>query len=75
MTDPENQNENINITQARESLKHHIELYKSLLDNIDKGKEPLLSRSVWASWCLYRYIQDRLLDDIEKAGREHGRKN
>ncbi len=66
--------ENINIQEAKKSLKHHIKFFESLKDHIRKGDEPMLSRAMWATWCLHRYIQDRLVHDIEKAMKEHGEK-
>jgi hypothetical protein len=59
--------ENVNITEAKMSLKHHVKFFESLLKHIRKGEEPMLSRSMWATWCLHRYIEDRLMDDIKKV--------
>lgn len=58
---------NENIQEAKKSLKHHIKFFDSLLLHIRKGEEPHLSRAMWATWCLHRYINDRLMDDIQKA--------
>ncbi len=63
--------ENPNITEAKKSLKHHIKFFESLLAHIRKGEEPMLSRSMWATWCLHRYINDGLMGDIEKAMSEN----
>lgn len=63
--------ENPNIKEAKKSLKHHIKFFESLLTHIRRGEEPMLSRSIWATWCLHRYIQDRLIGDIEHAMKEH----
>ena len=60
-----------NIKAAKKSLKAHIKFLKSLNDHIEKAKEPFLSRSMWATWCLHRYIEDRLVGDIEKAIKDH----
>ena len=64
--------EHINITEAKKSLKHHIKFFESLLTHIKRCEEPMLSRSMYASWCLHRYIQDKLMDDMEQAMKEHG---
>jgi hypothetical protein len=64
--------ENVNITEAKKSLKHHIKFFESLKEHIRRGQEPMLSRSMWATWCLHRYIQDRLVGDIEEAMKKHG---
>jgi hypothetical protein len=63
-------NENINIQEAKKSLKHHIKFFESLLLHIRRGEEPHMSRAMFASWCLHRYVQDQLVYDIEKAMRE-----
>lgn len=65
--------ENVNITEAKKSLKHHIKFFDSLLLHIRRGEEPHLSRAMWATWCLHRYINDGLIKDIEKAMQEHGK--
>jgi hypothetical protein len=64
--------ENVNITEAKKSLKHQIKFFESLLQHIRRNQEPFLSRSMWATWCLHRYIEDRLVFDIEKAMKEFG---
>lgn len=66
--------ENVNITEAKNSLKYHIKFFESLLQHVRRGTEPHLSRSMWAAWCLHRYINDQLMNDIEKAMREFGDK-
>ena len=66
--------ENVNITEAKNSLKHHIKFFESLLQHIRRGDEPHLSRSMWAAWCLHRYINDQLIVDIQKAMMEFGTK-
>lgn len=65
-------NENETIQEAKKSIKSHIKFFESLLGHI-KGNNPALkSRAMWATWCLHRYINDRLIHDIEKAMKEHG---
>ena len=64
---------NENITEAKKSLKYHIKFFESLLAHIRKGEEPQLSRAMWATYCLHRYINDGLINDIEKAMKEHGK--
>ena len=63
---------NENIIEAKKSLKHQIKFFESLLAHIRRGDEPFLSRSMWATWCLHRYIEDQLVHDIEKAMKEKG---
>ena len=66
-----NLHENPNIKEAKKSIKHHIKFLESLKDHITRGQEPMLSRSMWASWCLHRYINDKLVEDIQKAMEEN----
>lgn len=67
--------ENQAIKEAKKSLKAHIKFFESLLLHIRKGEEPHMSRAMWATWCLHRYINDTLIVDIEKAMKEFGIKN
>ena len=59
--------DNPNIQKAKKSLKHHIKLLESLKDHITKEEEPMLSRAMWVTWCLHRYINEKLIHDIEEA--------
>ncbi len=63
--------ENPNIQEAKKSLKAHIKFLESLKENITKKEEPMLSRAMWATWCLHRYINDQLVHDIEKVMKEN----
>ncbi len=65
--------ENPNIQEAKKSLKAHIKFLESLKENITKKEEPMLSRAMWATWCLHRYINDQLVHDIQKAIEENGK--
>jgi hypothetical protein len=64
--------ENVTIAEAKKSLKYHIKFLESLKEHIIRGQEPMLSRSMFATWCLHRYINDQLVHDIEKAMKENG---
>jgi len=61
MTDTEN------IRAAKKSLKAHIKFLKSLNDHIAKAEEPFLSRSMFAAWCIDKYLNEHLKNDIEKC--------
>ena len=61
-----------NTKEARQSLKHHIKFFESLLKHVSGNDEVIKGRAMWASWCLHRYINDGLVKDIEKAMIEHG---
>ena len=65
--------ESPNITASKKSLKYQIKFFESLLKHIRHGEEPFLSRSIYATWCLHRYIEDKLMFDIEKAMKENAR--
>ena len=61
-----------NIKDAKKVLKSHIKFFEILLNHIKKGEEPLLSRAMWAAWCLNQYINDKFIHDIERALKENG---
>jgi len=56
-----------NIKAAKKSLKAHIKFLKSLNDHIAKAEEPFLSRSMFAAWCIDKYLNEQLKHDIEEA--------
>lgn len=56
-----------NIKAAKKSLKAHIKFLKSLNDHIAKAEEPFLSRSMFATWCIDKYLNEQLKHDIEEA--------
>ena len=60
-----------NIKAAKKSLKAHIKFLKSLNDHIAKAEEPFLSRSMFAAWCIDKYLNEQLKHDIEEA-MKHG---
>jgi hypothetical protein len=64
-----------NVAEAKKSLKHHIKFLKSLEDHIKFGDPVFKSRAMFATWCLHRYINDQLVNDIEKAMKENGGKS
>jgi hypothetical protein len=61
-----------NVYEAKNSLKSHIKFLETLLEHIKKDDPILKGRAMWATWCLHRYINDGLINDIETAMREHG---
>lgn len=63
-----------NVKEAVKSLKSHIKFFESLLGHIRFGEPQFKARAMWASWCLHRYINDRLVDDIKEAMEKHGDK-
>lgn len=64
--------QNENIKEAKNSLKAHIKFFQALLSHIRSEQEPFMSRAMWATWCLHRYINDKLMTDIEEAIKKHG---
>lgn len=68
-------NDEKNIHEAKQSLKAHIKFFEALLGHI-RGPDPVLKgRAMWATWCLHRYINDGLIQDIENAMTQFGGKN
>ena len=60
-----------NIKAAKKSLKAHIKFLKSLNDHIAQAEETFLSRSMFAAWCIDKYLNEQLKNDIEKAMKEN----
>lgn len=67
--------ENKNIYEAKQSLKSHIKFFEALLKHVNGNDEVFKNRAMWATWCLHRYINDKLMVDIEKAMKEYGSKD
>lgn len=61
-----------NVKAAKKSLKAHIKFLKSLSTHIEKAQEPFFSRSMFAAWCIDRYLNDQLKNDIEEAMKDDG---
>jgi hypothetical protein len=59
--------EHDNLLEAKRSVKAHIEFFEALLGHLKGHNIILRNRAVWASWCLHRYINDKLMDDIQDA--------
>lgn len=55
------------IKDAKKSLRAHIKFLNSLKDHIIKAKEPFLSRSMFAAYCIDKYMNEHLKNDIEKC--------
>ena len=66
--------ENKNVYEAKKSLKANIKLFEDLLKHVNGTDEVIKARAMWATWCLHRYINDRIIVDIEMAMREYGTK-
>lgn len=56
-----------NVKDAKDSLKSHIKFFESLLKHLNGTDELMKGRAMWTAWCLHRYINDRLIGEIEKA--------
>ncbi len=63
--------ENSNVSEAKQSIKSHIKFFEALLKHLNGNDKVLQGRAMWAKWCLHRYINDGLVNDIEKAMREN----
>ncbi len=64
-----------NVYEAKQSIKYHIKFLQSLKSHISGSDKVLKSRAMWATWCLHRYINDKLIEDMEKAMKEFGNKD
>lgn len=67
--------ENNNVYEAIISLKSQIKFFQSLLQHVRGANEVFKARAMWATWCLHRYLNNELANDIEKAMREFGNKD
>ncbi len=56
-----------NILEAKRSVKAHIAFFEALLKHLKGTDKVLRARAVWASWCLHRYINDKMIGDIQDA--------
>ncbi len=55
------------VLEAKKSCKAHIQFFETLLQHLKGTDKVLRNRAVWASWCLHRYINDRLIGEIQKV--------
>ena len=55
------------IRDAKKSIKHHIKFLESLKQNISFGSDEMKHKAIWATYCLHRYMNDKLMDDIQAA--------
>ena len=56
-----------NVLDAKKSVKAHISFFEALLKHLNGTDKVLRARAVWASWCLHRYINDKMIGDIHDA--------
>jgi hypothetical protein len=52
------------VLEAKKSVKAHISFFESILAHLKGHDKVLRTRAVWAAWCLHRYINDHLINDI-----------
>lgn len=55
------------VLEAKRSTKAHIEFFESLLKHLNGTDKVLRSRAVYAAWCLHRYINDRLMGELQSV--------
>ncbi len=56
-----------NILDAKRSVKAHITFFEALLKHLKGTDKILRARATWAAWCLHRYINDKMISDIQEA--------
>jgi hypothetical protein len=56
-----------NILEASNSLEDNIEFMKMLLKHMNGQDKGIQIRSLFGAWCIHRYINDILIEDVEKA--------
>lgn len=63
------------ILEARHSVKAHIQFFQSLLKHLTGTDKALRSRACWAAWCLHRYINDHMMNDIQNVMQQNSPKD
>lgn len=53
------------VLEAKKSTKAHIAFFESLLKHLNGTDKTLRARAVYAAWCLHRYINDRLMSELQ----------
>lgn len=53
------------VLEAKKSVKAHIEFFESILKHLNGTDKALRIRGCYAAWCLHRYINDRLMGEIQ----------
>jgi hypothetical protein len=56
-----------NLLEAKHSIKENIKFFQMLLEHLKGPDKALRGRAIIAAWCVHRYMNDKLLDDVEKA--------
>jgi len=54
------------IDDAKKATKYNIKFLQSILKHLNSISGDYTSRAVLVSYCLDRYIKERLMEDIEK---------
>lgn len=53
------------VLEAKKSVKAHIAFFEALLKHLNGTDKALRARAGYAAWCLHRYINDRLMGEIQ----------
>lgn len=56
-----------NISEAKRSIKSHLHFLETLLTHLKGTDKVLRGRAVWAAWCIHRYLNDKLIGDVQDA--------
>jgi hypothetical protein len=59
--------EHSNVLEAKRSLKDHIKFMEILIKHLNGPDKLLRGRATWAAWCIHRYLNDKLIGDIQDA--------
>jgi hypothetical protein len=54
-----------NLLEAKMSLKANIKFMETLLEHLKGGNKLLRGRAVVATWCIHRYLNDKLIGEIQ----------
>ncbi len=55
------------VLDAKRVLKTHIQFFESLLQHLKGTNKVLRNRAVVATWCLHRYVDTKLIPEIQSV--------
>ena len=59
-----------NVYDAKKAIKAHIKFFESLLKHLNGTDRAFKNRAMWTSWCLNNYMNNELMNDIQKRMKE-----
>ncbi len=60
------------IKAAKKCLKSHIKFLESLLQHIKGTDEVYKARALWTAWCINRYMNEHLMNELKQEMKNQG---